>query len=159
MNITSNKKVKLGSGQVRTTLRFKPYIGQRKTTLLKSLKGVDRGVYVIKRKGTNKILYVGYSLTQLRKTVYRHFQQWEEPDHEHAVYKPANDYLVKVFYGIPPHEIHRVEADLIRRYLPRDNHMRYSKGGPPPLRSGQVDNFDLFMKDQATAADGSYVPF
>jgi hypothetical protein len=34
------------------------------------------GVYLIKSKRTNKIVYVGYSASNLYKTMYRHFQSW-----------------------------------------------------------------------------------
>jgi len=50
---------------------FRPY-KKGKTTLPNRYYN-KAGVYVIKSKQTGKVLYVGYSATNLKKTLYRHF--------------------------------------------------------------------------------------
>jgi len=55
---------------------FAPYNADGKNNLLKFKNRT--GVYIIKEKGSAKLLYIGYSGYNLYKTVTRHFQRWKD---------------------------------------------------------------------------------
>ena len=44
------------------------------------------GVYLIKKKDLGSIVYVGFSGSDLYKTMYRHFQQWTHPQQPVVTY-------------------------------------------------------------------------
>ena len=61
------------------------------------------GVYLIKRSGETRPVYVGSSINNLKRTIYRHFQQWSadrEQRYERTVY-PKKGYLVKIIKTTP----------------------------------------------------------
>ena len=77
------------------------------------------GVYIIKSKKTDKIIYIGFSKTQLYKTLTRHFQTWNDSLQDRYVYN-KNKYLVRVIYTTPA-RASILETYLIKKYMPRDN--------------------------------------
>jgi excinuclease UvrABC nuclease subunit len=81
------------------------------------------GVYAIKSRKTGKIIYIGYSATSLKKTLYRHFQTWNDTAQNRYTYDPAK-YLVKIFQA-GKRTAPRLEKALIKRYNPRDNKLKY----------------------------------
>ena len=80
------------------------------------------GVYLIKEKDTGTIRYVGFSGSDLYKTMYRHFQQWDHPSQPVVTYanKPRENYLVRVVYCTPK-QAAALEELLIIKYKPVDN--------------------------------------
>lgn len=84
------------------------------------------GVYAIRSTATNKIIYVGSSSEaggQLYKTIYRHFQIWNDPEQDRAVYD-RHKHQVKVIYCTPRQAL-LLEKYFIQRLKPRDNHLKY----------------------------------
>ena len=80
------------------------------------------GAYIIKDKNTNKILYVGSSRTNLYKTMYRHFQSWEDKQ-KRAVY---GKYKTKVRVILTsPQRARNLEIGLVKKYSPRDIDNKY----------------------------------
>jgi hypothetical protein len=76
------------------------------------------GVYVV-RDGKNVIRYVGYSGTNLYKTMYRHFQSWQDRSQVRVTY-PKTGFQVKVFVCTPK-QAAALEEVLRRKLKPRDN--------------------------------------
>lgn len=79
------------------------------------------GIYMIRENG--KIVYVGFSASNLYKTLYRHFQQWNHPG------QPVTTYVNKMRYhsytvGVAltaPGAASKIEQGLIFKHKPRDN--------------------------------------
>ena len=77
------------------------------------------GVYLIKSKRTNKIVYVGYSGSNLYKTMYRHFQSWIDETQTRVTYNKTG-YAVRVVFTTPK-RASLLERALIIKYEPKDN--------------------------------------
>jgi len=88
------------------------------------------GVYFIKEKSSGKIVYVGSSVGSLKKTIYRHFQIWNDrqPSNnrqfERMTY-PKEGYSIRVIYCTAGQAIH-AEKYFIRKLQPRDNPIKYN---------------------------------
>ena len=81
------------------------------------------GAYIIKSKKTNQILYVGYSAYNLYRTLYRHFQSWDDPSQHRATYGKHNT-KVQVILS-PASKAHELEIELVKRKNPRDVQYKY----------------------------------
>lgn len=79
------------------------------------------GVYFIK-DDNNKIVYVGYSKTQLYKTIYRHFQSWKDPKQYRATF--PRTYKVRIIFTTPA-RAELIEKYLISQFLPQHNEIIY----------------------------------
>ena len=76
------------------------------------------GVYLIANK-KNEIVYVGYSETQLYKTMYRHFESWNDKTQTRAVF-PRKGYKIRVVLCTPKQAI-KLEKALILKHKPKGN--------------------------------------
>lgn len=89
------------------------------------------GVYLIRHKATGSIVYVGSSTTQLKKTIYRHFQQWTDRQRkgneqfERKTY-PKKGYEIR-FFKCTASQALKVEKYLIRKLEPKDNPIKYKQ--------------------------------
>ena len=101
---------------------IQPYTADGKTKFPERGK---TGVYLIKEN--NKIVYIGYSMNDLYKTMYRHFQTWNHSGQEVVSYNhKGNDiYTVRVVYCSPA-QASRLEKYLIKKHKPRDNAQVYT---------------------------------
>lgn len=88
------------------------------------------GTYII-REG-KRIVYVGHSKTDVKKTLYRHFQLWTDirqnaqrqaEGHDRVTYAGNNldAYTIKVYYANSGKDAEALEQLLIGRIKPRDN--------------------------------------
>jgi len=93
-----------------------------KTTFGKTTKNKP-GVYLIKSNRTGNTVYVGYSGTNVYKTMYRHFQNWNDPQQIRKVYNPGN-YKARVILTTGPRATD-LEKYLIEKIRPRDNKNKY----------------------------------
>lgn len=93
------------------------------------------GVYLIKSDRTGKIIYVGYSATQLYKTIYRHFQTWNDRQQPRKTYNKTG-YTVRVIFTTKTRAA-LLESYLINKLKPRDN----------------KDKLQLIFKDQKREAE------
>lgn len=137
--------------RLRQTPFFPPY-NNGKTTLPGKWTG-ESGVYLIKRKGSKKPVYVGSSDRNLKKTIYRHFQQWSsygEDRYERTVY-PKNGYLIKVIYAPPGHAF-ELEKLLIQKIQPKDNLIKYANLFTPEAKVRK-------LKEELREADYEPAPF
>lgn len=81
------------------------------------------GVYLIRDTATGKVIYVGYSASNLYKTILRHFQEWNDRQQRRYVYSKTG-YTVRVILTT------KARAALLEKYLivkmqPRDNKEKY----------------------------------
>jgi excinuclease UvrABC nuclease subunit len=81
------------------------------------------GVYFIK-DNTNTTIYIGHSSTNLYKTIYRHFQEWNDKRQERKVYNKFN-YTIRIITTTPT-QAPRLETYLIKKLKPRDNEIKYN---------------------------------
>ena len=121
---------------------FKPYKSGKPTLPVKYYK--KSGVYLIKSRQTGKIMYVGHSETSLKKTLYRHFQKWNDRAQDRFVYEPSR-YMVKI-YRTAPKIAPRLEKALIQKLSPPHNKNKY-----PSLFDKMPDlNYSEFFKAYTT---------
>lgn len=98
---------------------YPPYQNSGKTRFPESKQ--QSGVYLIREDG--KDVYVGYSGTDLYRTMYRHFQHWNDPTQYRVSYQSRlskKKYTVRIVYCNPA-QARRLEQFLIMRLMPRDN--------------------------------------
>ncbi len=101
--------------------KFKsPYTPSGSTTLTKDDK---TGVYIIKENG--KVVYIGVSLRNIYKTLYRHFENWIHSKQDVTNYDiNAHKYSYRVVFCTPS-QAHVLEKILIKKLKPRDNRHKH----------------------------------
>jgi excinuclease UvrABC nuclease subunit len=80
------------------------------------------GVYLIYKGET--LTYIGHSKSDLYKTMYRHFQSWNDRTQIRVSYKQDSQYKVRVIYCSPTNAV-KLEKALIVKYKPKDNPEKY----------------------------------
>lgn len=82
------------------------------------------GVYMIRSEQNGEIVYIGHSKSSVYKTMFRHFQEWDDPSQYRATYSPGGGYRVRI---IPTRKdrADKLERYLIRRIKPRDAKQKY----------------------------------
>lgn len=82
------------------------------------------GVYVIYKNGDP--VYVGYSGSDVYKTMYRHFQSWNDPRQIRTTYSPTDEKItIRVVYTRTAKQASDLEYGLIVKYQPQDNPLQY----------------------------------
>jgi len=82
------------------------------------------GVYLI--YNDTQLVYVGYSSYNLYKTMYRHFQRWNDPTQVRVTYNPNNPNIkVRVIYTTATRS-KKLEKAIILKYQPKDNPEKYN---------------------------------
>ena len=99
---------------------IKPYNEKGKPTFKK--RNV-KGVYIIRNK--KDILYIGYSGTDLYKTMYRHFQKWNDKSQIRIEYNNTNNLKIDIILTSTKLQASRLEKALIIKYKPKDNPEQY----------------------------------
>lgn len=103
---------------------FNPYNSDG-TTNLSRFKGLA-GVYIIKSKdgifSKGEIKYIGYSGTNLYKTLTRHFQSWNDPKQIRVTFS-KHSVVVRIIITTPA-KAPLLEAALLKRHSPSDNPMQ-----------------------------------
>lgn len=74
------------------------------------------GIYLIKED--NRIKYVGYSLSDVHKTAYRHFQKWTDYSQYRATF--AKNAKIYILYTTKS-RAQKLEKLLIEKYQPEKN--------------------------------------
>lgn len=100
-----------------------PYQASGKTTFPETSN--RSGVYIIKEN--DKIVYIGFSGTNLYRTLYRHFQRWNHKTQSVTTYfekLKVKKYLVRVVLCTPT-QAAKLEKALIIKHKPRDNREKY----------------------------------
>lgn len=105
--------------------RFSPPYKAPGKTNFPGIRGKS-GVYLIKENG--KLVYVGYSETNLYRTMYRHFESWTHKSQEVITYASKmsrNKYTVRVVL-CGPKKAAQLERSLIIKHRPKDNANKYT---------------------------------
>lgn len=115
----------------RTSKQFPPYDKDGNCNLKTNSGG---GVYIIREKYpfNNRVVYVGKSHESLKKTLYRHFQQWNDKRSatgkkwqifERVTYhgQPIYKFSVQICFVNDKAAIDALEQALIFKFKPRDN--------------------------------------
>lgn len=115
---------------------FEPYreaLNKNGETIFKcTLKRAKRaGVYFIMEG--KKIVYVGMSSTNIYKTLYRHFQNWNDKRQNRKVY-PKTGYKIRVIFCSKV-QAERIEKHFVIKISPFDNKDRFDYLSTSELRS------------------------
>src|SRR5574343_574092 len=81
------------------------------------------GVYMIYEN--EKIVYIGYSAKNLYKTLYRHFQKWNDSQTRITYSKTDDNIKIRVIYTNNGYQAYKLERALIVKHVPRDNPNKY----------------------------------
>jgi len=82
------------------------------------------GIYFIRCIKTKNILYIGLSLSNAYKALYRHFESWNDYKHQRITYDDRNKVEIRVIL-CDKYVADRYEKLLIRKFQPSDNLERY----------------------------------
>lgn len=80
------------------------------------------GVYMIFKR--SKIVYIGFSGSDVYKALYRHFESWNDKTQIRITYDP-NKVKVRLIYCRTYIQADRLEKALILKYKPKDNPNKY----------------------------------
>jgi len=87
------------------------------------------GTYIIyKESGVNKPrvpVYVGFSASNVYKTLYRHFQSWNDRTQVRTTYSKTGPYKVRVILS-GPKTAEKLERLLLSKLQPKDNPRKLS---------------------------------
>lgn len=89
------------------------------------------GVYQIFISG--RLRYIGYSGTQLEKTILRHFQSWDDRTQVRVSYSKRDraNATVRITLCRTPAQAQRLESALIIKYQPVDNPEKLKRNATP----------------------------
>lgn len=101
-----------------------PYKANGRTSFPEAQKRT--GVYLIKKNGV--LVYIGFSESDLYKTLYRHFQTWNDTDQPNRIsYKnqlSRAKFTVRVVFTTKKRAA-ALEKALILKHNPKDNKLKY----------------------------------
>lgn len=113
------------------------------------------GVYLIRSKKTNKIVYIGYSgLTgngNLAKTAQRHFQDWSNSDQKRVYFKNAANFQIKFYVCKSSSTAQKLEIYLRAKLQPTKN--------PQKIDKSEAENISKSIINQFNNADDFEAPF
>jgi len=114
------------SGLIKTKTRFMPvYINGKPNPGLIRASVKRPGVYLIKVNG--EIKYIGYSYTNVYKTILRHFQSWNDPTQVRITYPKSSNVTARIVYTNTGKQAEKLERALILKLNPADNPNKYEK--------------------------------
>jgi excinuclease UvrABC nuclease subunit len=116
--------------------RSKPYKENGKTTF--NIQGKP-GVYLIYKN--DKLRYIGYSGTNVYKTLYRHFQKWTDKTQVRVTYPDLTGITVRIVYTTNGSQASNLERALIVKYSPVDNPNKYLQYNLKPVDQKKVTEF------------------
>lgn len=85
----------------------------------------QKGVYILKKN--NEIIYIGYSGSNLYKTLTRHFQSWEDRKQIRITYSKSENIKARVIFTSTAAQAAKLEKALILKYKPVDNPNKYEQ--------------------------------
>jgi hypothetical protein len=104
---------------MKKTKTFKPYTKEGRCTL-QPKQGERPGVYFIYKDA--KPVYVGHSQSNIYKTMYRHFQSWEDQQRR-VTYKNLSGITCRIIF-CPASKATILEEACILKYKPKDNEQK-----------------------------------
>jgi hypothetical protein len=139
-----------------------PYTQNANGRLIPSIRDcwtcAQAGVYLIRHKQTGTIVYVGSSTTQLKKTIYRHFEVWNDRQpgtnrrFERVTYPKKGYYEIR-FFKCTPDQAHKIERYLIRKLEPKDNPLKYNRIKQDEHKAGEKLYKKALQSNVIPAAD------
>lgn len=81
------------------------------------------GVYLIYKN--DRLVYCGFSKTNVYKTLYRHFQEWGTSNQVRTVYTNLKGITCRVIYCKNGNQASRLEKAIIIKHKPKDNQNKY----------------------------------
>lgn len=123
-----------------------PYTENKRGTLVPSIKDcwtcAQAGVYLIRHIQSGSVVYVGSSTTQLKKTIYRHFQQWTDRQQSTGRQFERKTYPKKGYYEIrfikcTAAQALKLEQALIIKLQPKDNPLKYDNLSKQQIETGK----------------------
>lgn len=114
--------------KAKETRYFAPYLAPN----VCALKTTGTGVYFLKDRETNKLLYVGFSAKDVKSTAYRHLQKWTDMRTDYTkklqayarvTFNPKK-ILLKVIFCATIDEAALMEKFLILKYKPPFNTLK-----------------------------------
>lgn len=125
---------------------FDPYMQNAKGTVVPALQDcwtcAQAGVYLIRHIQSGSVVYVGSSTTQLKKTIYRHFQEWTDKQRstgrqfERKTYPKQGYYQVR-FIKCTAAQALKLEKALIIKLQPKDNPLKYDNLSKEQIETGK----------------------
>ena len=82
------------------------------------------GVYIVREQNSTKVLYVGFSATDVYKALYRHFQSWKDRRQQRVTFDRWR-VVVRVVYCSNKTTAARLEKALIIKLQPSENIDKY----------------------------------
>lgn len=108
------------------------------------------GVYLIYKKGVKNPVYIGYSGSNLYKTLTRHFQSWNDRTQVRITYPQNGNYSVSIVLCTPEQAV-RLEKYLIKKIRPVDNPNKYD--------TVEITKWDINVYDDFGSTDVEPAPF
>jgi hypothetical protein len=147
---------------------FDPYILNKKGKEIPAIRDcwtcAQAGVYLIRHKQTGAIVYVGSSTTQLKKTIYRHFQQWTDKQqrtgrqYERKTYPKTGYYEIR-FFKCTAEQALKIEKYLITKLQPKDNPLKYDRITTATKERGEELYKEALESETIKKEDYIEVPF
>ncbi len=97
------------------------------------------GVYLIYRD--SKPAYIGMSKTNVYRTMYRHFQSWDDPLQKRVTYSKRSKSITVRVVLCTPLQAHNLEKALIKKYKPKDNPNKYLSFVPKKVHEKLISDF------------------
>lgn len=79
------------------------------------------GAYIIKQRG--KIVYIGFSGTDVVRTMYRHFYPWNDSQYRVTFDEADKSIKVRIIYTNRPEQAQNLERALLKKYKPPLNYL------------------------------------
>lgn len=145
---------------------FEPYDGKKVTCPIPYATADKKyaGIYFIRDRKTKELLYIGSSKTNIRNTLYRHFQRWndkrfweEERGYRvsHTTYK-KHTIDVKLLVTYDGTAAFRLEKYFILKLNPRDNRLKYNL----LIMEKEANDIERTIENNAvTIQDDDDIPF
>lgn len=129
-----------GLGSLKVSSFKKVYINNKLNPNLKlSPNKNQKGVYILRKNG--KIVYIGYSGSNLYKTFTRHFQSWNDPRQVRITFNKNDRVSARIVYTSTAKQAWNLEKALIKKYKPTENPQQYEAA---PITTGQEEIYEAF---------------
>jgi len=101
--------------------------------------GNQKGVYILRKNG--KIVYIGYSGSNLYKTLTRHFQSWNDNNQVRITFNKNERISARIIYTSTAEQAYKLEKALIKKYKPTENPQQYEN---TPITQQEEKVFEAF---------------
>ncbi len=119
---------------MKVSKKYKPYTNGKPTFKLRG----RPGVYII--FDNKAVRYVGHSQNDVYKTMYRHFQSWNDKTQKRVTYNPKNNNLTaRVIYTNTPKQAIQLETAARIKYNPTDNPQKIADFEATPQENAIFD--------------------